>query len=264
MISSIVGVVQLDLGCIDVFGEPPRHNNARIGYMPQEPALFTEFTFREILKFYGVLFGLTLEKINERTRFLAVLLEIPDENRLIREFSGGQQRRVSFAVTLMHEPEIMILDEPTVGLDPLLRVKIWEHLKELTTRANVTVLLSTHYFEEASQSDRVGLMRNGVLVAEDSPRNIMRATGTESIEETFLLLSKRQQGAYDNKSFLAGESSGVMENHEMQATTSIAPVRAEPEKFPTVQIATKRKRSTVKIINALLIKNMLQLLREFK
>lgn len=83
--------------------------------MPQETALIPEFTVREVIWFYGTVFGLSSEKIEKRIRFLSDLLELPPENQFVKECSGGQQRRVSFAVTLVHEPDILILDEPTVG-----------------------------------------------------------------------------------------------------------------------------------------------------
>jgi ABC-type proline/glycine betaine transport system ATPase subunit len=111
---------------------------------------------------------------------------------LIKNCSGGQQRRISLAVTLIHDPELLILDEPTVGLDSLLRERIWNHFTKLTNVKNVTILMSTHYIEEAKQSHQVGLLRKGRLLAEDSPRKIMRTCGTNHMDEVFLRLSRKQ------------------------------------------------------------------------
>lgn len=93
-------------------------------------------------------------------RWLYDFLELPDEHRLVRHLSGGQQRRLSLAVALLHNPELLVLDEPTVGVDPLLRLKIWDHLREIAG-TGVTVIITTHYIEEARQADKVGLMRDG-------------------------------------------------------------------------------------------------------
>jgi ABC-type multidrug transport system ATPase subunit len=194
LMSSIVGVRSLDSGDIKLFGEPFNHSqNLRIGFMPQETALINGFKVKEMIWFFGTIFGLNSEKIEERFRFLSSLLELPDGDRMIKDCSGGQQRRISFALTLVHEPELLILDEPTVGVDPLLRSKIWDYLVELTQTKNVTILLSTHYIEEAKQSHQIGLMRNGVQIAEDSPQNIMKICETTSMEEAFLKLSQKQE-----------------------------------------------------------------------
>lgn len=193
LMSCIVGTNSLDSGSIEVFGESAtKVDKSRIGFMPQEHALILGFTVREMVWFYGTIFGLSTQKIDERFRFLSSLLELPDQDRLVRDCSGGQQRRISFALTLVHEPDLLILDEPTVGVDSLLRSKIWDHLVELTEK-NVTVLLSTHYIEEARQSTIVGIMRNGVQMAEDSPERILRMCETTSLEEAFLRLSQVQE-----------------------------------------------------------------------
>ncbi|EDX03852.1 GD22635 [Drosophila simulans] len=111
---------------------------------------------------------------------------------MIKQCSGGQQRRLSFACAMIHDPELLILDEPTVGLDPMLREKIWDFLVETTRNSKLAVIITTHYIEEAKQANCIGLMRNGVLLAEDTPTNIMIKFGTQSIEDAFLILSQRQ------------------------------------------------------------------------
>lgn len=207
LVSCIVGMEQLDKGHIKVFNDIVKKNNSKIGYMPQEIALIGKFTISEMIHFFGVIFGMKEERIEERLRFLSKLLELPPDDKIIEECSGGQQRRISFAIALVHEPEILILDEPTSGVDPILRSKIWNHLVHLSKIQNVTILLTTHYIEEARQSTHVGLMRKGVLIAEDTPQNLLEMCETESLEETFLKLSEGQENGYRGQKYFLREES---------------------------------------------------------
>lgn len=116
-----------------------------IGFMPQEYALVNEFTIREVTYFFGRLYGMTEKEIKERFKVLSTLLELPEQLKLVGDCSGGEKRRISFAVSMLHQPELLILDEPTVGLDSLLREKIWNYLKEQTLENQVTVIITTHY-----------------------------------------------------------------------------------------------------------------------
>ena len=109
------------------------------------------------------------------------------------DFSGGQKRRVSFAVALLHNPELLILDEPTVGVDPMLRQSIWSHLIKLSTEQKKTILITTHYIEEARQANTVSLMRNGKLLAEESPSYLLNTYGLDTLEQIFLKLCKREE-----------------------------------------------------------------------
>lgn len=127
----------------------------RVGYMPQEIALYAEFSIKETMMYFGWIFGMQTSEIKERLHFLLNFLDLPSENRLVKNLSGGQQRRVSFAVALMHDPELLILDEPTVGVDPLLRQSIWNHLVHITKAGQKTVIITTHYIEEARQAHTV-------------------------------------------------------------------------------------------------------------
>merc|ERR1712012_1092862 len=109
-------------------GKEPRPGH-HLGYMPQEIALYDEFTILETLQYFGRLHGLRSKEVLLQLEFLTGLLDLPPSSRTVGTLSGGQQRRVSFAVSLMHAPDLMILDEPTVGVDPVLRQKVWQHLK---------------------------------------------------------------------------------------------------------------------------------------
>lgn len=123
--------------------------------MPQEIALYAEFTIKETMMYFGWIFGMKTNDIMERLQFLLNFLDLPSQNRMVKNLSGGQQRRVSFAVALMHDPELLILDEPTVGVDPLLRQSIWNHLVQITKTGQKTVIITTHYIEEARQAHTV-------------------------------------------------------------------------------------------------------------
>lgn len=194
--SCLVGVIELDSGQIELFNAEPKNIKSCIAYMPQETALMEQFSISEVIWFYGTIYGLSSKKISEKVKFLSELLELSDMNKLVKDCSGGQQRRISLAATLVHEPKLLVLDEPTVGLDPILRAKIWDYLVEITERRNATVLFTTHYIEEARQSTHIGLMRDGELLAQDSPQNVLRAIGTTCLEKAFLIMSQNQESKH--------------------------------------------------------------------
>lgn len=155
LLSCIVGMRALDSGSIRIFNEPVGKNKSRIGYMPQDVAVIDEFTIKELVYFFGNVYGINKNQIRDRFDFLMNLLELPEGGALIKNLSGGQKRRVSLAVCMVHTPEILILDEPSVGLDPLLRRKIWDFFELITQSGQTTVLITTHYIEEAKQANRV-------------------------------------------------------------------------------------------------------------
>lgn len=123
--------------------------------MPQEIALVEEFSIKETIYYFGRIYGMSAERIRERYKLLRELLDLPQGSKQVGKCSGGQQRRVSFAAAMVHEPELLILDEPTVGLDPLLREKIWDFLVNTTRSSKLAVIITTHYIEEAKQANNV-------------------------------------------------------------------------------------------------------------
>lgn len=160
LLHCIVGRKRLNAGEIWVLGGTPGSRGSgvpgpRIGYMPQEVALYGEFTIRETMKYFGWISEMDSEKVEERLQFLIQLLMLPPADSLCKILSGGQQRRVSLAAALLHEPELLILDEPTVGVDPLLRQNIWDHLVKISRGGLTTIIITTHYIDETRQAHLV-------------------------------------------------------------------------------------------------------------
>nr|CAD7428403.1 unnamed protein product [Timema monikensis] len=157
LLSCIVGRRHLNTGEVLVLGGTPGMKGSgvpgrRVGYMPQETALYGEFTIQETMMYFGWMFKMSTADVKQRLDFLLTLLDLPYKHKLVNKLSGGQQRRVSFAAALLHDPELLILDEPTVGVDPLLRQNIWEHLVDIAKCGNKTIIITTHYIEEARQA----------------------------------------------------------------------------------------------------------------
>ncbi|MGB8311508.1 MAG: ABC transporter ATP-binding protein [Halobacteriota archaeon] len=161
-----------------------------IGYMPQETALYLDLTVRENLTFFGKIFGLRKDKIQERERELLKFIHLEKfADTLVNNLSGGMKHRVSLACALLHEPKLLFLDEPTVGIDPELRVSFWNYFIELK-ESGISMLITTHYMDEAGRCDRIGFMRGGRLIAEGVPSELLQSTNTESLEDAFLEFAK--------------------------------------------------------------------------
>ncbi|XP_049926762.1 ABC transporter G family member 20 isoform X4 [Epinephelus moara] len=193
LLKCIVGTLKISRGRITVLGKPPAFPGhgvpgRMVGYMPQELALYNEFTIGNTLTFFGRIHGLTWKETEARMNFLIDFLDLPQKHSLVRNLSGGQRRRVSLGAALLQNPELLILDEPTVGVDPVLRAKIWQHLVEIVRTGKVSVIITTHYIEEARQANVVGLMRNGRLLAEGPPEAVMKQHSATTLEHAFLQL----------------------------------------------------------------------------
>lgn len=193
-------MVNLDGGYIKVLGHKLEANEVlkvghRVGYMPQEAAVVGELTVKETIFYFGNIFQMESKKLNDRFNMLKDLLELPHQDLRLENCSGGEQRRVSFAAAIVHEPDLLILDEPTVGLDPILREKIWNFLMHATRTSDLAVIVTTHYVAEAQKADRVGLMRNGILLDENSPMDIMKRHKVQSLEDAFLEMCIKQNSS---------------------------------------------------------------------
>lgn len=187
-IRCLMGMEKLDQGSADIFDTkmPNRKILKRIGYMGQNDALYDDLSGKENLVFFGSLMGLTgtaLDRAIEKNMQLVDLLDFL--NKPVKTYSGGMKRRLSLAITLLSNPDLLVLDEPTVGIDPSLRVAIWEQLRELANN-NKGIIMTTHVMDEAEKCDYVGLIIEGKLFAFGSPKELEEQFKVTSIEEVFL------------------------------------------------------------------------------
>lgn len=159
---------------------------SKIGYMAQSDALYGELTARENLQFFASLYGLNGARQKERIQACMEIVQLLDHiDKPVSTYSGGMKRRLSLAISLLHEPKLLILDEPTVGIDPLLRKSIWDSFYELK-KAGVTILVTTHVMDEADKCDRLGMIRDGRLIAVGTPQYLKESMHSSSLEEVFL------------------------------------------------------------------------------
>src|SRR5690606_33810576 len=153
----------------------------RIGYMAQSDALYEDLSAKENLQFFSSLYGLKGMKLKERIQEVMKLVDLTEHvNKLVSDYSGGMKRRLSLAIALLHEPELLILDEPTVGIDPVLRKKIWDAFYQLNEQGT-TIIVTTHVMDEAEKCDRLGLMRDGSLIAVGTPSELKQHTNSATI-----------------------------------------------------------------------------------
>lgn len=165
----------------------------RIGYMPQETALYLDLTVKQTIQFFGEIYGLSKDATAKREEELLDFVDLKARrNEIVCNLSGGMKHRLSLAVSLIHEPEVLFLDEPTVGVDPELRSSFWSYFKDLCSEG-VTVLITTHYMDEASRCDRVGMIRMGEMVAVGTPAHMKEETGQKSLEDAFLWYLRREK-----------------------------------------------------------------------
>jgi ABC-type multidrug transport system ATPase subunit len=198
-----MGCLKPESGKITVFGFKPGSKESGVpgpgvGFMPQEVALHDDLTIEEMLTYFGRLYFLPKHHLSERIESLLSILDLPEKTRLVGHLSGGQKRRVSFAAALIHRPRLLILDEPTVGVDPVLRDKIWRHLIKITKEQGTSVIITTHYIEETRRADVVGFMRKGVLLSEGPPDVLIKKyfpekPSSSTLEDVFYKLCTVQK-----------------------------------------------------------------------
>jgi len=194
-IKMLSNIIKPSSGHATIFGEkvPEGDISAKIGYMPQETGVYLGLTVEQNLKFYGRIFGLDKVEIEKRTDELLKFVALSDwKDEMVENLSGGMKHRVSLACTLLHQPKLLFLDEPTVGVDPELRVSFWDYFNKLRENG-VTILITTHYMDEARRCDRIGFMKHGRLIAEGKPLELLKESGMDSLEDAFLEFSQRDE-----------------------------------------------------------------------
>ena len=188
-IRTLAGLVRPDSGALSVFGAPPRAAVAAgaIGYMTQTAALYGELSVDENLRFFAALEGVR----EADARIVDALRHVDLLDRrasAVNTLSGGMRTRISLAATLLHQPRLLLLDEPTVGVDPSLRREFWQHFRSLAS-SGVTLLVSSHVMDEATRCDRLGLIRAGRLLAEGTSDELVARAGAQDLEAAFIALS---------------------------------------------------------------------------
>jgi ABC-2 type transport system ATP-binding protein len=189
LMRAIVGVQIVAGGDVVVLGEPAGSPGlrSRVGYVTQAPSVYADLSVRENLTYFARVVGAPSERIDE---VIATVNLGEHVDQVVVSQSGGERSRVSLASALLGEPELLVLDEPTVGLDPVLRADLWRTFHGLAD-SGVTLLVSSHVMDEASHCDSLLLLRDGELLAADTPRALLERTGAADMEDAFLRLIER-------------------------------------------------------------------------
>ncbi|GAA3017006.1 ABC-2 type transport system ATP-binding protein [Streptomyces sp. KhCrAH-43] len=194
LMRAVVGTQAKVTGTLQVLGSPAGHPSLRprVGYVTQAPSVYTDLTVRQNLDYFAAVLRPGRAHRETRrdtvTRALAEVDLTSHEDALAGNLSGGQRTRVSLAVALLGTPDLLVLDEPTVGLDPVLRRDLWQLFHTLAAERGTTLLISSHVMDEAERCHRLLLMREGEILADDTPDALRTAAGTDTVEEAFLHL----------------------------------------------------------------------------
>ncbi|WP_271629830.1 ABC transporter ATP-binding protein [Caldicellulosiruptor sp. DIB 104C] len=189
-IKIICGVLRATKGYVEVLGNDvskyPEQVKQNIGYVSQKFSLYEDLTIEENIEFYGAIYGLSKDEIEEKKAKLLKFFGFEGrEKSLVGTLSGGMKQKLAFACATLHNPQILILDEPTAGVDPISRKEYWEMIR-VFSQSGVTVLVTTHYMDEAERCDYVAFMFNGILKEVDTPANVKTKYSSHSIEDVFV------------------------------------------------------------------------------
>jgi ABC-2 type transport system ATP-binding protein len=192
LIRLVTGAIRADSGDIFVAGKkiPDRSAQQAIGFMPQNDAVYTDISGLDNLMFFGRLFHMTSQALKSRTEEVLRLVDLyPDRHKLAAHYSGGMKKRLSLAIALLNDPDILLLDEPTVGIDPVLRKAVWDRFESLRLNGK-TIVISTHVMDEAIRCQRAALILGGSIIENDSTQNLVAKTESGSLEELFFMAQK--------------------------------------------------------------------------
>ncbi|MDH5807054.1 MAG: ABC transporter ATP-binding protein [Candidatus Methanomethylicaceae archaeon] len=243
-IRMLCGLMRPSEGSIRIYEYkmPEERNQAIkiIGYMAQRFSLYEDLTIMENLEFFGNLYGINGVNLKNRIIELLEFLELKEfKDRLAGKLSGGMKQRLALAVALLHRPKLLILDEPTAGVDPPIRRAFWEYLRSLN-KEGVTILITTHYMDEAENCDRIALMNRGKLIAIGSPRELKKmAFGGDLVEikiqgklnklEEIKILEEKNYGEFSSlKILLKDASSELPKLLKLFDEKSVKVISAEP------------------------------------
>ena len=218
LMRAIVGVQVVKSGTVTVLGLPAgsaplRH---KIGYLTQAPSVYADLTVKENARYFASLYGQDAAHADE---IVANVGLAGAANQLVDDLSGGQRSRASLACALVGRPEVLVLDEPTVGQDPVLRDELWAQFRELAAKGT-TLLVSSHVMDEANRCDRLLLIREGELIADDTPAAVKKSAGTDDLDQAFLTLIRRHAGNRPS-------SDGRREEPGVQSAPQDAPTEAK-------------------------------------
>jgi ABC-2 type transport system ATP-binding protein len=186
LLRAIVGVQIVEAGTVRVLGLPAGTPGLRrrVGYVTQAPSVYADLSVRENLRYFGKIAGTASTRVDEVIELVALGAVA---ERTVRRLSEGQRSRVSLATALLSQPEVLVLDEPTVGLDPVLRRDLWDAFQEIAARG-ATLLVSSHVMDEAERCDHLLLIREGRILASEPPDRLLERTGASDLDAAFLAL----------------------------------------------------------------------------
>ena len=194
LVKITAGILRADEGSVELFGQkmPSRKAVEDMGYMAQAAALYPTLTGRENLAFFGSMYGMKGDALAEGIRHVADLVDLTDDlDKRVDQYSGGMQQRLSLATALIHRPSLLLLDEPTVGIDPVLRQDIWKELHGLAAEGT-TILITTHVMDEAEKCDTLAMMRDGEILATGSAAALIEQAGAGTFEDAFIAFGRKE------------------------------------------------------------------------
>jgi ABC-2 type transport system ATP-binding protein len=191
LMRALVGVQKVRSGEVTLLGEPAGSPGlrARVGYVTQSPSVYADLSVRENVRYFATLYGMGAREADAAIRDVGLS---DAAGQVVADLSGGQKGRASLACALVGAPEVLVLDEPTVGLDPVLRVELWDKFHALAA-AGTTLIVSSHVMDEAGRCDRLLLLRDGELLADETPEQLRAVSGTDDLEQAFLTLIRNRQ-----------------------------------------------------------------------